>query len=316
MNLTDLASFVRVVELGTLAAAARAEGVPKSTLSRRIARLEADLGVALVRRSSRAFALTEDGRLLVERAAGPLRELGQVAQALAEADQVPRGRLVLTAPHDLGASGEILALLAELRRRHPEVQIELRLEDRIVDLVTEGVDVALRAHGGEVPGGGELMVRALGQGRSGLFAAPSWVAEWGLPRQPEDLAGAGLVLHRAASARGVMLEGPGPPFEVDPQRAVVLVNDFRAVRDLVQQGVGVGVLPLRLPDLGMESQELVRLLPDWSAPGGRLSLVWPASRHLAPRVRAFIDLATARLGPLAGARPDPLAGAKPGPAST
>jgi DNA-binding transcriptional LysR family regulator len=296
MNLTDLASFVRVVELGTLAAAARAEGVPKSTLSRRIARLEQDLGVALVRRSARAFALTEDGRLLYERSGGPLRELSRVGQALVEADQVPRGRLVLTAPHDLGASTEVVALVAELRRRHPEVQVELRLEDRVVDLVTEGVDVALRAHSGEVPGSGELMVRALGQGRSGLFASAGWVAAHRTPQRPQDLEHADLILHRAALGRQVELHGPGAPVTLDPARAVVLVNDFRAVRDLLLAGLGVGLLPLRTPGQARVDPSLLRLLPAWSAPGGRLSLVWPASRHLAPRVRAFLDLATERLG--------------------
>ncbi|MCK6506123.1 LysR family transcriptional regulator [Myxococcota bacterium] len=296
MNLTDLASFVRVVELGTLAAAARAEGVPKSTLSRRIARLEQDLGVALVRRSARAFALTEDGRLLFERAGGPLRELARVGQALVEADQVPRGRLVLTAPHDLGASGEIVSLVVELRRLHPEVQVELRLEDRVVDLVTEGVDVAIRAHAGEVPGSGELMVRALGQGRLGVFASPAWVAAHGAPQRPHVLLSADLILHRAALGRQVELQGPGGPVALDPSRAVVLVNDFRAVRDLLLAGLGVGLLPLRTPGQGRVDPGLVRLLPDWSAVGGRVSLVWPASRHLAPRVRAFLDLATQRLG--------------------
>lgn len=296
MNLADLASFVRVVDLGTLAAAARAEGVPKSTLSRRITRLEAQLGVALVRRAARGFALTEDGRLLYERAGGPLRDLSRVAEALVEADQVPRGRLVLTAPHDLGASAEMVALVAELRRRYPEVQVELRLEDRVVDLVTEGVDVAIRAHVDEVPGGAELMVRALGQGRLGLFASPAWLATHGAPRAPQDLADADLVLHRAANAHGVILEGPGPPFTLDRARAVVRVNSFRAVRDLVHAGVGLGALPLSSPGPDWSDPGLERVLPEWSSRGGRLSLVWPASRHLAPRVRAFLDLASERLG--------------------
>ncbi|HVI01714.1 MAG TPA: LysR family transcriptional regulator, partial [Enhygromyxa sp.] len=162
MDLNDLASFVRVVELGTISAAAAAEGVPKSTISRRIARLEDELGVELLRRSARSFGLTEDGRMLHARSAAALQELADVERQLTQTDDIPRGRLVLTAPRDIAGSVAFAKLLAEYRSTYPDVRVEVRLERRYVDLIGEGVDVALRAHNGEIPGDAGLLTRSLG----------------------------------------------------------------------------------------------------------------------------------------------------------
>src|SRR5689334_7291184 len=124
MNLNDLASFIRVVELGTISAAAAAEGVPKSTISRRIARLEDELGVELLRRSARAFALTEDGQLLHARSTAALQELADVEQQLSETGESPRGRLVVSGPRDLGSSDTVTKMFAEYRTTYPEVDVE------------------------------------------------------------------------------------------------------------------------------------------------------------------------------------------------
>ncbi len=135
MNLNDLASYVRVVDLGTIAAAAKAEGVPRSTITRRIARLEEDLGVELLRRSARSFAITEDGHLLHRLASGSIRELHGAERALTSSiSDAPSGRLVISAP-DFARSEPFADLLARYRHRYPEVGIALRVENHVVDLV-------------------------------------------------------------------------------------------------------------------------------------------------------------------------------------
>lgn len=296
MNLVDLASFVHVVELGTLRAAADAEGVPTSTISRRVARLEDALGVALLRRAARSVTLTDDGRLLHARAAEAVRELEGLGQALTEVGGEPRGRLVITAPQDVGSTRTMALLLASYRERWPGVVLEVRLDNRVVDLVAEGVDVALRAHTAEVPGGGTLMTRALRGVLGALYASPAYLEAHPGPERPEDLADHALVVHSSLVEAGIVLDDGRRRVRVACDGAVARVDHFGLGRALVQVGVGIALLPALVAEHPDDDDGLVRVLPGWKAAGARLSLVWPASRHLAPRVRAFLDLATEVFG--------------------
>lgn len=292
MNLDDLATFVRVVELGTFTAAAQAEGVPKSTVSRRVARLEDQLGVALLQRSARSFTVTDDGRLLVRRAAGAVRELEEIGQVIDDLAGVPRGRLVLTTAHDLGRQRQVAELIAAYRSAHPQVTVEVRLEERMVDLVREGVDVALRAHGApRIPGEAGLMARAVGGARSGLFGSAAYLESRGAPRTPEALVEHDLVAHVATADRPLRLWSHGEERVVELPEPVAVVNDFGLAEGLIAAGVGLGLLPSAATPI----DALVRVLPEWQGQAGYLSLVWPDSRHQSPRVRAFIDLAVQRL---------------------
>ncbi len=178
MNLNDLASFVRVVDLGTISAAAAAEGVPKSTITRRVARLETELGVELLRRSARSFTVTDDGRLLHQRSSGAVRELMDAEQALAASAEMPNGRLVVTAL-DFGRSEAFAELVVGYRARYPDVTVEVRLENRAVDLIYEGVDVGIR--GGDVPGTSQLMARSFDMPPAGFYASPEYVQRREVP---------------------------------------------------------------------------------------------------------------------------------------
>ncbi len=296
MNLNDLASFVRVVELGTISAAAQAEGVPKSTISRRIARLEDELGVELLRRSARAFALTEDGQLLHARSTAALQELADVAQQLSETGEVPRGRLVVSGPRDLAGSDTIAKLFAEYRATYPTVDVEIRLESRYVDLIAEGVDVAMRAHGAEIPGGAGLMARLIGASQGKLYASPDYIARRGKPRSLADLAKHEFVLHRFMIDRPISLRSnSGDERLLTVGRVAFSVDDFGLLRRMVEVGGGIGLLAELSVGSSLRAGTLVPVLPTWSMQMGRLSLVWPASRQLSPRVRSFVDLASRRL---------------------
>lgn len=295
MNLNDLASFVHVVELGTISAAAEAEGVPKSTISRRIARLEDELGVELLRRSARSFALTDDGRMLHARSVAAVQELNEVATRLHECSEVPRGRLVITAPPDIAGSAGFATLLAEYRQSCPEVRIEVRLEARYVDLQREGVDVALRAHEGEIPGEGGLMARSLGYARAAFYASPSYLARQQAPSTLAELADHELVLHKLLVGRSLTLLSAAGEQVVKLGPSPFLLNDFGLAQRLIEAGAGIGMLAASWARPSLAAGVLVEVLPDWSAHLGRLSLVWPASRQLAPSVRAFVAHATERL---------------------
>lgn len=294
MNLNDLASFVRVVELGTISAAADAEELPKSTISRRIARLEEALGVELLRRSGRSFMVTEDGQLLHARAAGALQELADVEQALEDGREMPRGTLVITAPHDLSRVPAFTELLVEYRSRYPDVRVVVRLEGRIIDLILEGVDIGFRAHGGEIPGDRGLMARSLGAPLAGLYASPDYLRRRGTPTTPAALSEHELVTHIAFSESLVLRCATGETTTTS-MAAVFRVNDFGLVQSLAEAGAGVAVLPASSTANSPRESALVRLLPEWSMRAGQLTLVWPASRQLAPRVRSFIDMASERM---------------------
>jgi len=277
-----------VAEHGTLTAAARELGVPKSTVSRRVSRLEDALGVPLLVRSARSIALTDDGRRLSARSSPALRELTDIERELTEARGEPAGRLRVTAPPDLARASFLTRLLAEYRSRWPGVVVEVTLTNRVVDLVEEGFDLAIRPNAGSLRDAGSIMGRRLATAAAGVWASADYVARNGQPMTPEELVDHDCILHPAFRGNHFLLTEDG---ETEgrryPVREAMMVDDFGVVADLITQGVGLGMVPSL--DRVDRLAELVRVLPRWSFPTTSLWLIWPASRHLSPRVRAFVD---------------------------
>lgn len=296
-NLNDLATFVRVAELGTFSAAAAAEGVPKSTISRRIARLENALGIELLRRSSRSFSLTDEGRVLHARTIGALREFEDATNKLTEQPGEPRGKLVITAPADLGTSTIVADLLADYSHRYPDVTLEVRLLNRFVDLIAEDVDVALRVHTTPiVPGEGNLIVRKLGTLQAALYAAPDYLENHSALEAPQDLMNHVFVLHDAHLNASVTLLGEnGSKETLNVGEIKTTGNSMFLVSAMLERGMGVGLLPRFVAKPMVEQGRLVRLLPNWWSRASKLSLLWPSSRHLALRVHAFVEMACQEL---------------------
>ena len=295
MDLNDLASFVRVVDLGTISAAAAAEGVPKSTITRRVARLETGLGVELLRRSPRSFTVTDDGRLLHQRSSGAVRELMDAEQALSASSEAPHGRLVVTAP-DFGRSEPFAELIVAYRARCPDVSVEVRLENRVVDLIYEGVDVGIRAHAGDIPGSSQLMARAFDMPAIHFYASPDYIQRRGAPSTPAELEHHDIWIHSAAVSQEIRLVSKSEQMTLTIDAPAYHANDTLLGKALVESGAGVGMLPMFVAASAEKRGSLTRILPAWSLDSGRISVVWPASRHLAPRVRAFVDLAQEFLG--------------------
>lgn len=280
MNLNDLETFVLVAEGGTFSEAARRLGVPKSTVSRRVARLEEELGRALLVRSSRAFVLSDDGRALFERCAPALREITRVEQDLGDSEATPRGRLRVTTSIDFGPSAFLADLLTDYSRRHPGVEVELQVTNRLVDLLEEGIDIAFRTHGGPLASRDDLVARRLGTLGFRAYAHPDVALQESPP----------VVSHHR-----VLRDALG-------REPVLTANDYHPVAALLAAGAGIGLLPDFVAGPFVARGQLVEVPRDLDHAPATVSLVWLRSRHLAPRVRAFIDLAVDHAGRSIGAR--------------
>jgi len=291
VDLNEVATFVRVVESGGFSAAAGLLGVPKSTVSRRISRLEDKLAVRLLHRTTRQMRLTEAGRAFFDRVAHPVSLLHEASVATVEESTEPRGVLRVTAPIDFGHAylDEIVAGFVE---QHPEVHVYVELSNRTVDLVQEGFDVALRA--GSLDDS-SLVARRLGAIELKLFASTTYAETHGLPTRPEELSDHRCVLFRPRNTTKHWRLGTADE-EVDVEvRGVVSASDFGFIRRMVQAGLGVGLMPAFFGIRACKAGVMVPVLPEWATKSGALHLLYPTNQHMPAKVKAFRDYLLAAL---------------------
>jgi len=289
--LDDLFGFVRVVELGAFAKAARELGVPTSTLSRAVGRLEAAMGVRLLHRTTRQLRVTEEGDELHRRVAPALLALRDAVRDVEQREAVPRGRLRVTAPTDI-AQTFVADLLGDFTRAFPEVQLDIVATQRVVDLVAEGFDVALRAG---VLRDSSLIVRRLGDMEGWLCASPDYLARHGTPRSPSEVAAHELVLFRPT--RGRMrweLRVAGSRATTLDVHGRIACDDYSVVRAALVAGAGLGILPGPVAARDVAEGRLVQVLGARTGILGALHLVYPSSRHVPAKVSAFRDFVVAR----------------------
>jgi len=292
LSLDEVGLFVRVVEAGSFAAAARAMGVPRSTLTRAVTRLEDTQRVRLLTRSPRAIGLTPAGRTFFDRVAPLVAEIREAADTLGETDDTPRGTLRLTAPVDLGET--ILAgLLRRYAERYPRVRVELDLSGRVVDLAREGYDAAFRAAAVVDPA---TVARKLAASELHYFASAAYLAGRSPPHTPDDLATHDVVLFlRGADPDRWTLTGPRGVLKTvrvgATGRGALAGNDFAFVRGLLVEGAGIGPLPSWVGAQAVAEGRLVRVLPQWATVGGVVHFVYVAGRHVPRRVTALRDMA-------------------------
>ena len=298
MNLTDLQTFSLVAETGTISAAAQRLGVPKSTVSRRVRRLEDALGHELLRRSPRAVALTEHGKVLHQRSAPALQELQAAADALAHADTEPTGTLRVTTVPGFGHSHQFVHCVRDYGLKYPKTTINLELTTRLVNLVDEGFDVGLRLHIGQLPASPTLMSRRLLRFGRAMYASPDYIEGMGMPATLDDLAKHRIAANAIVDVRGVQWNHNGKPLSKPKALPTPrwLINDPAALERFALSGAGLTFLSTIEGESLAAQGELIRVLPDYEFEGATASLIWPASRHLAPRVRAFIDHAVETMG--------------------
>ncbi|SFZ72079.1 LysR family transcriptional regulator [Chitinimonas taiwanensis] len=290
--------FVRAVELGSLSAAAREAGSSQPTLSKAVAALERELGVRLLERSTTSLAPTDTGRRFYERAKRVLEEWDESVAAARGLTEQPAGLLRVSAPVGLGEmhlNGWVLDFLAE----YPDIEVELILDDRQVDLVEAGMELALRL-GGPLPQ--QIIARRVAASARPLVAAPEFLARYPTLREPQDLARLPY-LRYAWLQSGDQLElsnGADGQRETVTVRGRYLVNSSLAIREGLRRGIGVGIAPTWLIQDLLDTGELVLALPDWVATPHQMHFLYPSRRYQPLRVRVFMDFLASRITRTAG----------------
>lgn len=292
-RLAAMRAFAAVAERGSFASAARALGISRAMASRHVQDLEAHLGARLLDRTTRRVAPTEAGRVYHERCAAILAELAEAESAIGALQARPSGRLRVNAPVSFGAL-HLAAAVADYMAAHPQVSIELVLNDRMVDLVEEGYDVAIRI-GRLAPS--SLVARRLAPCRLVACAAPSYLRRAGVPRAPADLAGHECLGYTYAPGRDTWrFVGPGGEEESVRVRGRLDCNNGDALRAAAVHGAGIVVLPVFIVGQDLAEGRLRRVLPRHEAPPIAIHAVRPQGRHLSAKVRSFIDFLVPRFG--------------------
>ncbi|ALN63958.1 bacterial regulatory helix-turn-helix, lysR family protein [Lysobacter antibioticus] len=287
LNLNDLVLFAAAVEHGGFAAASRRLGVPKSTLSKRVAALEEELGVRLIHRTSRSFTLTETGRAFHEHAHAALIETEAAEEVVRSRVAEPSGKVRITAGVPT-AQDYLAPHLPALARAYPRLHVQLDVTDRFVDLVQEGYDIAVRSHFAPLPDSGLIQRQALVESIV-LVAAPSYLAERGRPATPQELAAHDALLTGQSSATTWTLsDTTGDSVQVAPI-ARMTANESRVLSTAAVAGLGITCLPERMCRAELDSGRLVRVLPEWIAGRVATTLVMPHRRGQLPGVRATVE---------------------------
>lgn len=289
-SLIGVTAFARTASLGSYTAAARSLAVSPSAVSKSVQRLEDQLGLQLFTRTTRSLTLTPEGRDLHERSLRLLQEIEGIEQAAVSARGEPAGTLKITAPLPIGV--HLLApALPRFRAQHPKVSIDLRLGDQFVDLIEEGVDVAIRV--GDLADS-RLISRKLATHRAGAFASPDYLARRGTPGHPDELIDHECVNFRFQSS-GQALRWPlrvgERTFDIAPVAGIVTdVSD--AVAAMLAAGGGIGISPTYVAAPYLKSGALVPVLQAYTGERSSIVALWPQSRRSSPAVKAFVAFLT------------------------
>lgn len=287
-DLNDLVYFVQVVQHGGFAAASRALNLPKSTLSRRVKQLEARLGTSLIHRSSRQFAVTDIGRDFLRHAQAMLIE-ADAADAVVQQHVVePSGTVRFTCP--LGMSSMLAKAMPRFLNAYPKVCLVQHATNRFVDIVEEAYDLALRGHSGTLADS-NLINRRLIHTPWTLVASPAYLARSGEPLTPRDLARHPAAMLGNGGAQGTwVLRREGETVSEEVSVSVrVRSDDMDTLKTVAAAGIGITALPSYLSRFEIECGSLQRVLPQWTAGDGTVTLLMASRRGQLPSVRAFVE---------------------------
>jgi DNA-binding transcriptional LysR family regulator len=278
----EMLVFVRVVSLGSFTGAAESLSVPKSTVSRQVARLEERLGVRLLHRTTRAVRVTEAGQVFYERAVRIVTDIEEAEELVARNQAVPRGPLRVSAPITFGTM-YLPPLVSAFLAAYPDVELSLELSDRKVDLVEDGYDLAVRVG---VLDDSSLVARRLGHAHAVVCAAPSYLAVRGVPRTPDDLRDHVALRYAYSGNSGWrFLHG------TTPVSGPLICNNGEVLRDAAIAGRGLIYTPRFMVAEALLRGDLVSVLEQYVPQLGGVYAIFPHHRHLSSRVRAFVDLA-------------------------
>ncbi|SHM80527.1 DNA-binding transcriptional regulator, LysR family [Pseudomonas asturiensis] len=287
-RLSGLIAFARAGSLGSYRAAARSLSISPSAISKSIQRLERHFGVSLFTRTTRSLTLTVEGRDIHERVLQLLRHAEEIEQVAKSARSEPAGTLRIAASLPIGLH-IIAPAISEFRKRYPKVLIDLRLSDQIVNLVEEGIDLAVRI--GELSDS-SLLSRRLLPYKLGCYASPDYLARCGTPQHPDELAEHETVNLRYQNT-GQTLRWPfriaDKEIEILPSSSVV-VDASEAILEAMAAGTGIGIAASFMAAPRVKRKELVPILSEFAVQRHNITAIWPESRRTNPAVRAFLDM--------------------------
>ena len=287
-DMNDMLYFAEVVERGGFAAAGRHLGIPKSKLSRRVAELEARLGVRLLQRTTRKLSLTEVGEVYHRHCLAMRDAAEAAAEAVEQVQTEPRGTIRVACPVTLAhyTLGPIIGIFLA---RYPLVHIDMRVSNRVVDLVEEGIDVALRVRT-TLDDSGSLVIKNLGQTKTLLVASPAQLERQGMPATLQDLSRMDTMAMSSVDGKASLVlqdrEGVEHTWVHQPR---YVADDFLTLKLATVQGVGICFLPDYMCRKELADGRLVQVLPDWAPQQGVYHAVYPSRRGMAPAVRRFLD---------------------------
>ncbi|MEQ8267319.1 MAG: LysR family transcriptional regulator [Parvibaculum sp.] len=294
VDLNAYAVYAKVVELGGFTAAAEALGLSKSMVSRQVSTLEDELGVRLLNRTTRRIAVTEAGAVVFERALRIVMEAQEAAEEATCVEGAVRGQLRINAPMSFGIA-QLGPVMPEFMARYPELNVDLVLNDQRVNLIEEGFDVSLRI---SALTDSSLIARQLAPVERYIVGAPSYFEKHGVPQRPADLGSHDFMLYTLLSRPNLleMENGRGEKEQVE-LKGRFLCNNADAMVEMMLKGMGLVFSPDVLCHEHLKSGKLVRVLQDWTVPALTLHVIYPHARHLAAKVRAFVDFTAEKFGP-------------------
>lgn len=297
MDLNDLSVFAQVVASGGISAAARAIGAPKSKVSRRVAALEARLGVRLIERSTRRFKVTEVGQDVYRHARAAVSEAEAAEEVVQRLKAEPQGLVRISCPQDMDRL--LGAALPGFLARHPRLRVQVIVSNRRVDLIDEGIDVAIRVRE-RLDADQDLQMRAIARSGRLLVASPGFVDAHGEPRTPSEIPAFPTLSHadRPGLDRWALVSADGEE-QVIAHEPRLSASSFPILRQAAVDGLGIATLPEYACRELLEEGRLMRILPGWASREGVLHLVFTSRRGQLPGVRAVIDLLAEVLHPRA-----------------
>ena len=291
-SLSGLIAFVRAAESRSFVAAGERLGLSASAVGKSVTRLENKLGIRLLNRSTRRISLTEEGQLFFERCRRIAAEIEEAEAELSLIMETPKGRLRVSLPA-IG-SRMLLPILPEFTQRYPDIELDLDFNDRLIDVIAEGVDVVIRS--GDL-GNSQLKARQLGPFRFALVGSSAYFARRGVPRVPRDLERHSCLRYKFPTTGqlqdwDLQIKTSELPL---PLSAALTCNSVEALISAATQGLGIAYLPEFAVRQSLSDGVLQSVLTPYLTEGGKFSVLWPSNRHLLPKLRVFVDFLAERL---------------------
>ncbi|EHF4930882.1 TPA: LysR family transcriptional regulator [Enterobacter hormaechei subsp. xiangfangensis] len=287
-SLKNLFAFVHAAEQGSYVGAGRVLGISSSGVAKSVARLEADVGVRLFHRTTRSIRLTPEGEHFYARSKRIIDEVLDMRTAISATRERPQGRLRLSVPHIVGHH-LLMPLLPEFLRLYPEIELDVDFDDRVVDLINEGIDVAIRS--GDLSDT-RFIARPLGPQHFVICASREYFACHGAPKTPDNLIQHRCIRFRYPSSRRLAKWSFGASYHDLKLPENLIFNNTDAGMRAAIDGMGLAHLPVYVAAEAINSGILQPVLTDFMRPQQALSLIWPSNRQLSPKVRAFVDYIT------------------------